>query len=291
MRSDNLAKHQSSRGCKIRCNICFLKVPPSEFAEHELSHQFNLNINVEDSLSSLESDSMLKYGEVDEKITDIYTTFQKHIETSSFSGKIVSQFNFRTDNISNMELSYLFKKVYSEQKNVFKVNISLGYILQNKVTGEYGYYGSSQNNQTFFKKPRTVRNSVDRRVIMEDLEGIDLINLISRPHTKWIFFTITNITFFVYTLDGVPIGSPTRFPEYLRKNKGLHSLISNCHGMPYRNSKCFFRCLALFQGAKLQSIEKPAKELLKTYSLLFESWYCRVYRCHSRSVRGDLQNF
>lgn len=55
-------------------------------------------------------------------------------------------------------------------------------------------------------------------------------------------------------------------PTHLLKNKGLYALIKNDHsGKPYRDNKCFFRCLALHKGHPIRALEKPTNELIKEY--------------------------
>ena len=41
--------------------------------------------------------------------------------------------------------------------------------------------------------------------------------------------------------------------------------MSDYRGRPYNDQKCFFRCLALFQGAKRSNLEKPAQTLLRRF--------------------------
>ena len=97
------------------------------------------------------------------------------------------------------------------------------------------------------------------------MENLDLIGHISRPSTKWVFVWLTNVTFYIFPLEGVPIGSPAQFPEYLLKNKGLYALVCNIRGKPYKDNKCLFRCMALHNGSDISGLERPASKLLNEY--------------------------
>lgn len=203
----------------------------------------NLNIGFDpEQSSSLPSPISDDHEEVDEKIKEILKDHDKYIKSFTRLGRIMETFNFKMSIFSPSELCYHFKKVFKKQKNSFKINISMAYLLENKTTGELAYYRSSQNNQLLFSKPVLIRNSQDKESFKQLLENTNLLEKIQRPDSKWTFLRITNITFYVYRLSGSPIGALVNLPTHLLNNKGLHSLIKNKRGRNYDDKKCFFRC-------------------------------------------------
>ena len=110
-----------------------------------------------------------------------------------------------------------------------------------------------------------IRNGNDKAAVIETLFNIGLEDkVISRPNTEWVFICVTNVTFFIFKMSGVPIGAATELPEHLINNRGLISL-TGCRGKRYDDDKCFFRCLALHQGAQRSNVESHANGLLKKY--------------------------
>ena len=59
--------------------------------------------------------------------------------------------------------------------------------------------------------------------------------------------SITNTSFNIYPLSDHPIGdNETQIPAYLKKKRGLNTLVQGLRGKDlYRDRKCFFRALAL----------------------------------------------
>ena len=126
----------------------------------------------------------------------------------------------------------------------------MGFILQHKVSGKLKFYWSSQNNQLLFDKPLTIRNESDKEAFVGKLKDLDLIERIGRPNSAWVLVKVTNIEYFVYKLKGIPIGSAVDLPEYLKRNKGLYSLINRKdNGKPFNDKKCFFPLLSPAHGS------------------------------------------
>ena len=237
----------------------------TEYETHKMTHTFNLNFDMAASSSSIPATPVDNEVEIDEELVEIYSDYLKQINDSTRLGRILSSYNFKLERFSVSELCYLFRQVFRKQKNAFKVNISLGVILRNRVTGELAYYRSSQNNQLLFDKARVIRNSRDKEQFLEMLGNVGLLEKVNRPNSQWTLAMVTNATFHVYKLTGVPIGAHVDLPEYLLRNKGLFSLIKNKKGKPYDDKKCFFRCLAMYQGAKPNNLERKTNKLVKFF--------------------------
>ena len=73
-----------------------------------------------------------------------------------------------------------------------------------------------------------------------------LPNLISqRPDTKWKFHCVTNVTFFVFLLGGVPLGCIQQsIPPSLLRNPLVECFVSDCELKPYQENLCMFRVLS-----------------------------------------------
>lgn len=246
--------------CRKTCLDCGASIAIQEYEQHCATHIINLATDISSSSCSedLETDlteTELQYIQEMSECTKDYVV----------QGNILSRYNFELSHFSSSKLKYLFKRVYKEQKNAFKVNASLGFLLRHKESGELAFYGSSQNNQRLFESTYIVRNGGDKLSIMGLLDNMALCEKIELPNTKWVCVCVTNITFYVYRLKGLPIGSPVELPDYLKNAAGLITLTSSSRGKKYNDKKCFFRCLALFKGCKLSNVDSHANRLLKSY--------------------------
>ena len=269
MRNDNIKKHRGGRFCRIRCDICAKSVHSSDIKEHRDTHLSDLNI-------SLQSDSLLSQSledttgtPEDSNIVDIIAEHQAIIGDYEKHGLLLSQYNYEIHRLSHHEIIHHFKKVFKVQKNAFKINVSIGLILYNRQTEEYALYRSSRNNQLLLEKPKLIRNNTDKDAFVELVRNLDLIDRLSRPSSSWTFAAATNLTYYVYKLDGVLIGAPITLPDFLSNNKGLYSLMKNRRGEDFADKKCLFRCLALHQGASINKLETKTKSLLNEYVTKF----------------------
>ena len=203
---------------------------------------------------------------IDRDYEDIYTKFEKHIKPSIIERTFSTVYNFQPSGFTTQAISERMVEVFNAQSNAFKISISLGYILKDSETGEFCYFWASQNNQLLFETPRLVRNESDVTHLCDAISQKDLQAHVTYPSTKYTFVKCTNVAFYVTRLSGVLIGGPIVLPDFLKNNKGLHSLTtSNKTGRPYTDQLCFFRCLALHRGAAVSALEAPTKELLNQF--------------------------
>ena len=66
---------------------------------------------------------------------------------------------------------------------------------------------------------------------------------------------VTNVTFFVFLLSGVPLGCITQnIPSILLRNGYVKCFVSDCEKKPYQDNLCMFRALAynLYGSDELQ---------------------------------------
>ena len=97
---------------------------------------------------------------------------------------------------------------------------------------------------------------------LDSLEEEDFREKLTRPDTKWKIVDITNITFYISKLKDMPLGLPIELPHFIKLYRGLVNFTADDH-------LCFFRCLAVFQGADSKRCEKAAKKLFLEYSNRF----------------------
>ena len=257
----NLKRHKNGNQCKtFECSICKDIVPFMHRKRHKTLHSHNPIRG--DTNKEIE----LPLFEIDEDFIDIYSKFAKYIKPYIKRGPLMTTYNFQMKDFTTSAVNMILDKIFECQINTFKISISFSYILKNCETGEFAFYCSSQNNQCLLDKPSVIRNKLDIINIKQKIQNINLEDHVSYPTTKYIFIKCTNVTFFVVRFPGIAIGSPIKLPGYILYNKGLYSLtVSSNSGKPYADKYCFFRAVALHEGAKLTALEKHTKRLLKHF--------------------------
>lgn len=268
MRINHIDRHRGGSQCKtIICRICNEIVPYLNRKMHQDTHTSD-NTPLHRELVSLSELSESEY-KIDEDFKDIYLTFSRYIKAYIRQGRLTTVFNCQLDEFSCEFIENLMSRIYHGQSNSFKINISISYILKNIETNEFCFYWSSQNNQLLFDTPKLIHSDEDYRAFSEQILELDLQKHVCYPNTKYTFVKATNVTFYLTKLIGVAIGSlpASKLPNFLRNNKGLNALVtSNKTGKAYTDNLCFFRCLALFLGFKIDALESEAKSLLKQFS-------------------------
>ncbi len=90
--------------------------------------------------------------------------------------------------------------------------------------------------------------------------------LTQRPDTKWKPVLVTNVVFNVYSTN-YPIGTGSiELPAYIRKHKGLHALYKDRNdGNLYADCLCSFRCIALYRGENIKSLEATTNQLFSQW--------------------------
>ena len=141
-------------------------------------------------------------------------------------------------------------ELFDEQTTAFKVNLSFGFILKQKVTGRLRYYHSSNNCcGRYMEEPALITNRADFESFQERIQEPDLLNwaVSQRPNSDWICEMVTNVTFFVNKILQHPIGCvDVILPDYVKRNKAIVGLVKDHYrNATYNDNLCLFRCLAL----------------------------------------------
>ena len=172
------------------------------------------------------------------------------------------------------ELRMSWRRFSKEKKRPFKVDFSFGFALRHWVMGDLRYYYASRNNNLVLHTPILVKERGDLGKVLRKLEEVDPLDYAYRrkPNSQWVVVRVTNITWFITDVPGAGlIGScccgDGGLPRHIKNNHGLHALERGNSGRAYRNDwMCFFRCLALYEGASILNLELKAKRLRRRAS-------------------------
>lgn len=170
-------------------------------------------------------------------------------------------YNYRVTREGHQRFPEYLRQVFDDQGTAFKLNLSFGYILRNNETWELQYYHASANNQRVLDEPFLITNRNDLERLIQVLLDIDFINWVrlQRPNTKWIVDWVTNVTFFVTKIPDHPIGRPLILPNYIVFNRAIVPLECDSRtGAVYDDRFCFFRCLALLNGASTKNLRNDS---------------------------------
>ena len=156
----------------------------------------------------------------------------------------------------------IVNQIFQLQFNRFKLNYSFAYILRNISNEELRYYHSSYNHSLMMETARLISNRQELTQFLNTLAEEFFFDKINRPDTKWKVVDIPNITFYVNNIKDAPLGAPISLPDYIKNNRGLRNVSAGDH-------LCFFRCLAVHQGANPHWCEQAAKNLFRKYCIHF----------------------
>ena len=169
------------------------------------------------------------------------------------------------------ELQEPLRQLFEEQTTDFKVNLSFGFILKQKVTGRLRYYHSSNNCcGRLLEEPSLITNRGDFDRFLARIQESDILQwaIAQRPNSDWVCEHVTNATFFLNKIIHHPIGCVgVTLPDYLKHNKAIVGLEKDHHrNATYNDNLCLFRCLALHQGCDVRHLEATVSTLYAKYS-------------------------
>ena len=199
---------------------------------------------------------MLPLGqdELTEAVQEVYADHWSSIRTHHRTGQQVQDmYNFRIQDLNMNQLRDQLMAMFQSQVTRFKINVSFGFILRNIENGELRYYHSSHNLGRMLEAPHVISNTEDFEDFLEAIIEEDILEWAKkqRPNTKWTVVFVTNATFYINHLPDHPIGCvKIQLPEYISVNKAIIGLVTNkCGSTCYQDNLCFFRALAIHQGA------------------------------------------
>ena len=113
-------------------------------------------------------------------------------EQSRGHGPVQSRYNFRlmTSDIGGLDLGHIF----ADQTTAFKLNVSYGFILRNKISGRYRFYHSSCNCcGRYLDEPSLITNADTFEIFLERIKEPDILKweLSQRPNSDWVVELVT----------------------------------------------------------------------------------------------------
>ena len=192
------------------------------------------------------------------------------IRTYVARGPVQTRYNHRLTTMDTRELQEPLRQLFEEQTTSFKVNLSFGFILKQKVTGRLRYYHSSNNCcGRLLEEPSLITNRADFDSFLERIREPDILQwaIAQRPNSDWVCELVTNVTFFLNRIVQHPIGCVgVTLPDYVKNNKAIVGLTKDEHGVTYNDNLCLFRCLALHRGCDVRRLETTVVTLYAKYT-------------------------
>ena len=194
------------------------------------------------------------------------------VRTHVVHGPIQTRYNRRLTSLDMRDLHDQLFLLFDQQTTAaFKVNVSFGFILKQKVTGRLRYYHSSNNCcGRYLEEPALITNRADFDSFLERIREPDILQwaIAQRPNSDWVCELVTNATFFLNKIVDHPIGCVgVTLPDYLKHNKAIVGLEKDHHrNATYNDNLCLFRCLALHQGCDVRRLETTVVTLYAKYT-------------------------
>ncbi len=204
--------------------------------------------------------SIRSHHRVGRRVQDVYNF--------RIGGGVQQQVGGGNGNAGSSVVERRLQAIFNRQRHAFKINMSYGYILRNTETGELRYFHSSVNNHRYFDRPFTIANQRDMDSFIEAVLEASVLDygIRNRPNTKWTVAAVTNVTFYINKLAYQIGAGEVRLPEFIHNNKAIIKLTRNRNnGRPYKDKLCFFRCLALHNGASQINLERDTKYYYEKY--------------------------
>ena len=168
-----------------------------------------------------------------------FRTVQHFLQDSVLELSRKKVHNFKIMELNHETVIEKLDCVYNELPSSAKINISFEFVLQSvQNPEEFRYYYAADNNPVLLN-PVVLSDVSDLSFIKSKLREDEILpNLINqRPDTKWKFYCVTNITFFLFLLSGVPLGCITQsIPSILLKNKHVKCFVSDCEKSPTKTT-------------------------------------------------------
>ena len=136
-RRDNLTRHNLTKHMYIE------PPPPPKRSNAEDTTPHHPLVTDEDPV-----DPPARLPFADNLLTELLDVVRAHwstIRTRVSRGHLQCRYDYRLTTLDTTVLEMPLKKMYQEQTNAFKINLSYGFVLRNKNTGRYKYYHSSCN--------------------------------------------------------------------------------------------------------------------------------------------------
>ena len=194
-------------------------------------------------------------SELQDAVRENWTSIRTHV----VNGPVQTRYNRRLTSLDTRDLHEPLRVLFDQQTTDFKVNLSFGFILKQKVTGRLRYYHSSNNCcGRLLEEPSLITNRGDFDRFLARIQESDILQwaIAQRPNSDWVCEHVTNATFFLNRIVQHPIGCVgVTLPDYLKHNKAVVGLVKDHHrNATYNDNLCLFRCLALHLGREVAAL-------------------------------------
>lgn len=179
--------------------------------------------------------------------------------TRTYNRRVLS---FRAETIED-----IVREVHAKQREAYKIQISVGYVLRDIVDGSLEYYFASSNTSIFKKAMPVIGDDTLSTVISAVGESdVEEKCLKKRPNSRYKFFAPVNVLIYTYSMGG-PIRGTTEVEKYCKTNSNVISYLDK------KGKYCFFLCLAGYftlqsTGTLNRRVSRHAKQLFKKYAKL-----------------------
>ena len=202
----------------------------------------------------------------DPNFQEVFKANKGHIFAQHEIGSLKSTYNFPSKDFRNgySEISDHLNQIYDEQKSGFKVNISMGFVMQDlSQPDNYRYYIPGEN-EMLLETPFYVTKKTQLRRLVNKLKKLDIRELLKneRPTSKYQVYYITNMNYVIHNTN-YPLGYVTELPEYIAKKVSLIALLRNSRGELYKDFKCMYRALCYHQIQKVDN--KRVNQFVKVW--------------------------
>ena len=150
----------------------------------------------------------------------------------------------------------IIEKLRQNINRAFYIRYNYSYILLNNETDLRMVFYKQQKGSpwinNFAEAERWVNEEENKRLALDNIE---------RPNTKWTFIKFSNIEIKA-VLDNQPMLDTGPLPDWLRNlahGRKMFSLDT------FRDNLCFWRCIAVHQGARPDRCTNAAKQLAKGF--------------------------
>ena len=120
----------------------------------------------------------------DDDIKEFIKKYWSSIRTFSRKNKVQTIFNFYYNKDLKEMVQNITEAIMKEQKNCFKINYSLAYVLRSIETNELRYFHASFNNHLMLESALLISSRQELLDFLNSIAEKSFIENITRPDTK-----------------------------------------------------------------------------------------------------------
>ena len=189
-KSHNGAKRQRAEdGRPVRRDISNLAVDPAEFDEQMM---FPPMPDMDDHTK---------------KLKQIVEEKWQHIRSHSHLGQFEDRHVIRLESTNLRDIYGQLRQIFENQTTKFRINVSFGFVLRHKETGELRYWYPSHGVDRLLPQPPMIRHAQDFEEFLETLDMEDVLEWCrqQKPDSKETVDLVTNCVVFIDKIPNHPI--------------------------------------------------------------------------------------